>query len=225
MLGIVFDIPGNGCLGDRMTGMGKLAIRAMVFDMGGVFLHPAAGRPTWIGAGSSVPEGLLAASAWNSDESWEIYKRGGMDEETYWRGRQASLGADGPTDWTDLRDWWDSAVRLDRDLVALARQLAERLTLAALSNAGAELERRLDTFGIADLFAVVVNSHRVGMAKPEAGIYRHVADKLQLKLSDLLLVDDKPRNTDAAGTLGMHTHIYRTAALLADDLARRFAIA
>jgi putative hydrolase of the HAD superfamily len=202
--------------------MDTIEIQAIVFDIGGVFLHP---DPSRVPVPEHLRQDLLGLSeGWNADELWERYKRGGLAEEEYWKTRARTIVRPDAPDWTTLRDWWDDAVTLDVALRDLARSLSRTTRLAALSNAGAELERRLVRHELADLFEVVVNSHRVGMAKPEEAIYRHIAERLRLSPDRLLFIDDKPRNLDAAATVGLHTHQYASAMVLATDLERRFGI-
>jgi putative hydrolase of the HAD superfamily len=108
-----------------------------------------------------------------------------------------------------LRDEMDGVDTVNAPLAAWVRTLRPRYRVAAVSNAGADLERRLRRFEILDLFEWVVNSHRVQQAKPDPEIYARAAARLRLAPESILFVDDKERNTLAATELGFNTHVYR----------------
>jgi FMN phosphatase YigB (HAD superfamily) len=114
-------------------------------------------------------------------------------------------------DWSSLCSQFEHSVGLDTGLYELAMKLKQRFQVHALSNAGAELERRLQHYGISELFGTVINSHRVKMAKPDQEIYRLTSELVKAKPEEILFVDDKYRNTRVAEMLGFQTHIYTTA--------------
>lgn len=184
-------------------------IKCILFDIGGVFLHPSEDALRDV-AGS---HGIAAADldAVLHGPLWDRYKRGRMDERQYWSEVSSQLpdAFDGRTD--ELRRRLDDTVLLDSELVSIARRLKNSYRIAALSNAGAELERRLNQFAIDDLFEVVVNSHRLKMAKPDVAIYLYTADILALPPDNVLFVDDKDRNTVVAAQLGFSTHTFMGA--------------
>jgi putative hydrolase of the HAD superfamily len=64
----------------------------------------------------------------------------------------------------------------------------------------------------------VVNSARVGVAKPEAAIYRHAAEVAGVDVSRCLFVDDLEENAIGARAVGMTGLHYREARDLAKVL-------
>jgi putative hydrolase of the HAD superfamily len=52
-------------------------------------------------------------------------------------------------------------------------------------------------------------SHRLGMAKPDAAIYRHAAEGLGVPPAEILFVDDREENIAAAQAAGMNAIQYR----------------
>src|SRR5581483_3630937 len=95
--------------------------------------------------------------------------------------------------WRAIRDDVERAVVLDKELVELVKWLRDTgsYRIHALSNAGAELERRLHQFEILDLFDVVINSHYVKLAKPDEEIYRLTSKLVKADPGEILFVDDK----------------------------------
>ncbi|MGP4021159.1 HAD-IA family hydrolase [Saccharopolyspora sp. 5N708] len=76
--------------------------------------------------------------------------------------------------------------------------------------------------GVTELFDVVVLSGAVGVAKPNAGIYRLAARRLGLEPRQCVFVDDLRRNVVgaiAAGMVGIH---HRDVASTVTELAALF---
>jgi putative hydrolase of the HAD superfamily len=106
----------------------------------------------------------------------------------------------------------ESPFSADETVVSLLRRARTRLPLVLVSNATLRLEDDLTTLGLADLADEVVNSARVGLAKPDPRIYRLAADLAGTRPERCLFVDDTEGNVEAAAALGMQTLHFRTAA-------------
>lgn len=186
-------------------------IKAIVFDVGGVFLHPIEEQTSklWNDYGLSDP--AVGDHAMYGDELWNVYKRGGMSEEAYWQSLINKLPINYEGSWATFCHLFEHSVELDTELVKIVNDLKQHYPIHALSNAGAELERRLDHFEITNLFGQVINSHYVKMAKPDEAIYTHTSEVIGVSPEEILFVDDKYRNTSVADALGFKTHVYTTA--------------
>lgn len=77
------------------------------------------------------------------------------------------------------------------------------LRIGVLSNTLPSIDRTLEALGLADLVDVAVATCTVGVHKPEAGAFLHAADALGLRPDEILFVDDKHENVEAARALGM----------------------
>lgn len=139
---------------------------------------------------------------------WDHYKCGRLNEEAYWGEVAAELKPDFQGNPMDLCDAMDFVDEVNEELVACIRTLQSAYQIAALSNAGADLERRIQHFHLDTLFHPVINSHRVGVAKPDAAIYQLTLDTLQVPPEEILFVDDRERNTVVAERMGFQTHVY-----------------
>jgi putative hydrolase of the HAD superfamily len=51
-------------------------------------------------------------------------------------------------------------------------------------------------------------SHRLRMIKPQAEIYRHAVEGLQVPADEVLFVDDREENVEAARAVGLHAIQY-----------------
>jgi epoxide hydrolase-like predicted phosphatase len=95
------------------------------------------------------------------------------------------------------------------------RARAAGVRTALLSNSwGNSYDRR----GWEEMFDVVVISGEVGMRKPEARIFEHTADLLDLPTSACVMVDDLPWNVDGARAAGMAAVLHREVAATAEAL-------
>ncbi|MGW2722831.1 HAD family hydrolase [Streptomyces sp. NPDC001492] len=106
----------------------------------------------------------------------------------------------------------ESPFSADETVVALLRRARTRVPLVLVSNATVRLEDDLTALGLADLADDIVNSARVGLAKPDPRIYRLAADLAGVRPERCLFIDDTEENTEAATALGMQPVHFRTAA-------------
>jgi putative hydrolase of the HAD superfamily len=107
-----------------------------------------------------------------------------------------------------LVDWlWDEQPRANLwraqipDMVALARELTARgVRVAILSNSEGRLAELLAEIGIADAFAAIIDSGRVGIEKPDRRIFDHALAVLGATRPGIHIGDSWP--ADIAGALG-----------------------
>ncbi|MBD3868172.1 MAG: HAD family hydrolase [Acidobacteria bacterium] len=83
--------------------------------------------------------------------------------------------------------------------VVTVRKLREEgYRLAVVSNAEGRVEQDLDAAGYEGLFETVVDSHRVGVEKPDPAIFAIALDRLGVKASTAMFAGDVPA-VDVAG--------------------------
>src|SRR5512143_289374 len=126
-----------------------------------------------------------------------------------WRALMATLlqGA-GVADVAPLVDWlWDEQPRANLwraqipGMVALARELLSRgVAVAVLSNSEGRLAELFAEIGLADAFAAVIDSGRVGIEKPDRRIFDHALAVLGASRPGIHIGDSWP--ADIAGALG-----------------------
>ena len=112
----------------------------------------------------------------------------------------------------------NSPFRADDVVVALLRRVRGHMPLVLVTNATLELERDLESMGLADLADHVVSSARVGVTKPDREIYEIAAERAGVATHQCLFVDDRLENVEAAITLGMTGVHYRGAVDLQEAL-------
>jgi len=195
------------------------ALAGIIFDFGGVFtktrrrdqiLHRCEDN---LGLARGTLLGLLFAG-----EHWLAVSTGKISAEQYWQAIGKALNGTVPAELEPFRYNPFAYEELNQKMVALGRRLHQRYAIALLSNATPYLEALLATYGLEDVFDVVVNSARVGMRKPDVGIYQWTLDKMSMLAEQCLFVDDKERNTAVAEALGMKALVFRSAAHLERQL-------
>ncbi|MFD3485711.1 HAD family hydrolase [Streptomyces sp. NPDC058665] len=102
--------------------------------------------------------------------------------------------------------------RADEAVVDLLRRVREHCPLVLVTNATSWLDDDLARLGLTGLAHSVVNSARVGVAKPDRRIYEIAAERAGVSPDRCLFVDDRQENVDAAVALGMTGVLHRGAA-------------
>jgi len=188
--------------------MNNHRIRAIFFDFGGVVARldrdllaafetrHGLSEGSFIKALYTIPEWKAAELGEETEEAWLEAARRKLDEVA---GRPMP-------DFLEERSWmWR---RLDEDVVRLIEQLGARYDVGLLSNATFRLDDELSGYHKIDgLFKVIVNSSRVGMAKPDARIYQLAAERIGAEPSACVHIDDLPHNVEGAreaGFRGIH---------------------
>lgn len=107
--------------------------------------------------------------------------------------------------------------------LALLGELRARGTpLYALSNWNAEtFERTHAHFPFLADFDGLVISGRIGLAKPDPRIYRHLLAAHRLEARDVVFVDDRAANVEAAGAVGIEALLFEGPARLRAALVER----
>lgn len=108
---------------------------------------------------------------------------------------------------------------VDPEVVALLASVREVAAVALVSNATTRLELDLDRQGLSGVADAVVNTARIGVAKPDPRVYRIAAERVGTVAGRCLFVDDTEANVAAARREGMAALHYRRPADLRAVLA------
>ncbi|KWW99653.1 HAD family phosphatase [Carbonactinospora thermoautotrophica] len=102
-----------------------------------------------------------------------------------------------------VEEWSRGRGRIDEEVLDLLATARKRVPVALVSNATTRLEQDLRVLGVEESVDLVVNSARLGMAKPDPGIYLAAAERLGVAPGRCLFVDDRPENVRGAEEVGM----------------------
>lgn len=95
-------------------------------------------------------------------------------------------------------------------LVKYVKDLKQRgYLIACLSNGTHEWTLAvINDYGLGTLFDEIILSGDLGIVKPNAEIYLHTLDKLNIKAQQAIFVDDRKINADAATACGIQSLIF-----------------
>ena len=98
--------------------------------------------------------------------------------------------------------------------------MSQDVDLGMLNNEARELnDFRIETFGLRGYFDFFFSSCYVGQRKPGAQIYQLAVDVLQCDPEEVLFIDDRSANVEAAAALGIQTIRYKEPTQLERELA------
>ncbi|MFC5187446.1 HAD family hydrolase [Actinomadura harenae] len=192
----------------------------VVFDYGGVICRPPSPEAGRRLAGEvGVEPGEFWPAFWRRRADYDL---GAVDAAAYWRDVFAQLGRhDAEVDVErlvalDLSAWLD----LDAGTLEVVGMLAARgARLALLSNAPVEMARVIDGEGWSAAFRHRLYSADLRMAKPDPQIYHRMCAILGTRPGQVLFIDDRVENVDAAEGIGMRALLFQDAAKLWSELS------
>lgn len=184
-------------------------IRVVFFDFGGVIAGLDREEMRRLEARYGLPEGGLWQAMFEVPE-WELVQVGRETEERWLAaaGRRLDELAGRPI--PQIREEWGAIwLGLRTEMVELVRRLRVRYRVGMISNALPNLEEILrERHGIFHLFDLVVNSSRVGLAKPDVRIYRLAARQLGVPPAACVHIDDLWENVEGARAAGFQAIHY-----------------
>jgi putative hydrolase of the HAD superfamily len=197
-----------------------LALRAVIFDYGMVLtgLPNQAAHDEMLRI-TGLPFEQFENLYWADRHAYDEGKLTGI---AFWQKFLRDSKLDLGPNAVDELNRWDANMWTTQNPAMLAWQLQLKqhgLRTAILSNMGdsvlESIEREFDWL---PRFDVLIWSYQLGMAKPEAAIYRHTLEELGTLPGETLFIDDKAANIDAARALGMMAIQFSTIEHLRHDL-------
>jgi FMN phosphatase YigB (HAD superfamily) len=115
-------------------------------------------------------------------------------------------------------DFW-SHFRLNQDLLVYYGSLQDQITIYVFTSK--YIQEDLAVKPILDkVFTEVFSGIRLGLKKTEPRSYAIIASKIGLKPNEVIYVDDKQANLDAAKEIGMQTILFADNATLKKEVSR-----
>ena len=198
-------------------------VKAVLFDYGMVLSAPP-DAAAWarILSVTGLSEDILHREYWAHRHA---YDRGDLTAVTYWH--KAATGAGivlTPTQLTDLiaadTDLWS---QLNPPMLEWAQHLQRAgIRTGILSNMPDAVEAGLRArHQWIDTFDHNTWSHAINLAKPEPAIYFHAAEGLRTAPENILFLDDRLENINAAIAVGMQAIHYTTHPAFVDEMHAR----
>jgi putative hydrolase of the HAD superfamily len=120
----------------------------------------------------------------------------------------------------DIASW----LELNGDTLNVLKDARRHGTsLSLLSNAPTELGSALRRDPTFELFDHLIFSSELGMVKPERAIFEAAAEIVSAAPAEIVFVDDRPANVEAAADAGMQGLLFSSAAQLREGLVARLS--
>jgi putative hydrolase of the HAD superfamily len=152
----------------------------------------------------------------------DIYDRGDVTPEDYWLqlAEQTNSSIDSSQIKTLRKLEVEIWVHFDPDMIAWVSQLrAAGVKTGLLSNMPCDLVKYLRAnCGWIQNFSFQTFSAEVRLIKPDPAIYKHTLLGLGVPAAEVLFIDDRKVNIEAARALGIHAIQFHSTAQLRDDL-------
>jgi len=197
-----------------------LALRAVVFDYGMVLTGPP--DPTAHAALvrlTGLPAERLDSVYWGDRLAFDS---GALTGRAFWRKITQDAGLTLSESQIEELVHWDVKMWMTENAPMLAWQLELKrrgLLTAIVSNMGDTVHRQMEQeFDWLGRFDVLVWSYQLHITKPDPAIYRYVLEKLGRMPGEVLFIDDRQGNVDAAIALGMRGVVFSTVDRLRADL-------
>ncbi len=180
-------------------------VRAVFFDFGGVIARLDRELLAAFEQRHGLPGGSFLKALYTIPE-WKALEIGEGTEDVWMEAAKRKLDEFAGRTLPDMSEERATMWRtLDKDVVGLAQQLAARYDVGVLSNATPRLESELNDYHKLDgVFRVIVNSSRVGVAKPDERIYRLAAERMGVEPSACVHIDDLAHNVEGARQAGFY---------------------
>ncbi len=197
-----------------------MAIRAVVFDIGGVLeITPDLGVTELWETRLRLPAGELNK---RMHDAWAGGSVGTITEDDVHQAITDRLSLDRQQLAAFMADIWRQYLgTANTELIEYARRLRPRYRTGILSNSfvGAR-EREQEAYGFEDLVDEIVYSHEAGMNKPDPRIYALICTRLNVRAQETVFVDDADLCVDGAREAGIHAIRYQDNAQIIEEIEK-----
>ncbi len=195
--------------------MGRMGIRGVLFDWGGVFTRGTFdGRVVKnLARRFALPEEAVAQAYFDLVERLEL---GEWSLRQFWDELARRLGVNAP--YRTFERLFLGSVAPRREMYELLLALPEELVVGLLSNNYPVISRFLRAEDSFDRFDAAVFSNEEGIKKPGNAAFLLALERMGLSPEEVLFVDDHPDNVAAAERLGFKTHLFTEPGPLVEAL-------
>lgn len=185
----------------------RMSVEAVIFDIGNVLVKFEAGLAernlAELGGASAAQVGEIAALG-------PAYERGELTRADFLGRLRGILGYTGPDE--NLARAWQDIFSPNPPMWELVDRLRGRLPLYLLSNTNClHHDHLVDEYEVFGRFDDGVFSYRVGMSKPEPGIFELAVRQFGVRPGATVYIDDLAANVEAARAAGLLAFHYDAA--------------
>jgi HAD superfamily hydrolase (TIGR01509 family) len=197
------------------------APQAIVFDFGGVMT----GEPKKEAVVQFLRSTFCLSEAEFEKvnlEKREAVKAGKSDEE-FWLQFAEEKGIVLSPDWPQtFKTVMKEAIGINPEMYVLVAELkAKQIPVALLSNIDTRLAKLVRDFGLYEPFEPCLLSCEIGVEKPDIKAYEILLTKMHVPVGDIIFVDDRQENIDAATHVGLDAILFQSETQLRRELLKR----
>jgi len=178
-------------------------IKCVLFDIGGVLVD---WHMSWITSEVSkrfdIDENLISDGF--SKYLHEL-DSGKIEEKEFWN--KVAIYSNSSSLKENTESLWDiyfrKNARINHNVIDLSKIVGAKYTTGIISNIEKVTHNVVDDWRILDNFEYKFMSYEIGFSKPDSRIYQHVINKLPFDPENMLFIDDKQANVDAAVDSGL----------------------
>jgi epoxide hydrolase-like predicted phosphatase len=181
-----------------------MTIRAIFIDLGGVIVRTEFQAPRQHlseRAGVNIED--LYKFVFKSESSRQA-STGQISEKEHWTGIVRRLHLP-ESEMHAIREEFFAGDIIDLQLLNALRDYKKKYKIGLISNAWDGLRTWIIQNKFDDAFDAMVISAEVGIMKPDVRIFQIALEKLGVKATEAIFLDDFPENVAAANALGMHS--------------------
>ena len=187
-----------------------MSIRAVYFDLGGVILRTEDKGPrTKLAESLGLDYDGMDRAVFGSESSRQA-SVGIISEEQHWQNAVRALDLP-ESEIPRIIEIFFAGDQIDHALVGFMRSLRPATKVGLISNAWSGLREWILDHKFDDTFDYMTMSAEVGFAKPDARIYLHALEKLNVRPEEAIFVDDMPANVEGAKALGMRGVLFKSS--------------
>jgi epoxide hydrolase-like predicted phosphatase len=185
-----------------------VAVRAVVFDIGGVLeITPYLGMAARWEEQLGLEPGELDR---RTHHVWEAGEVGAVSEAEVHRQVGELLGLDDLQVSAFMSDLWTEYLgTLNVELTEYCRGLRPRYRTGIISNSFVGATRReQERYRFDEITDLIVYSHEVGFSKPDPRIYRLACERLGVRPEEMVFVDDTELMVEGARAVGLQAVLF-----------------
>ncbi len=120
---------------------------------------------------------------------------------------------------TDLvQAWGNSPATIDHQMFRLLKKLFPKAPLALVTNATSRLNADLAAHNLGHQFDFVINSSKIGVAKPDVGFYKEAVQKTNASVQTSVFIDDSLDNVKSAQAFGLNSFHFQGSDILQKEV-------
>lgn len=194
--------------------------KAVIFDFGGVLADPDE---------KIVKAFIMETFRFPLSEVEDVKKQrlealgAGSTESEFWLDMAKSKNLVLPENWLEkFHALIKKSLYVNEDMYLLVSKLKETETLVGmLSNIDHRHAKIVRDHGLYQPFEPCLLSCEIGADKPHQKAYEILIEKLSLLPNDVVFIDDKIENVDAAKKAGIDAIVFKSAAQIKQELEKR----